>query len=200
MEHLIETSRAHGVGVDVPEFLRILLDHGMMEGAANCLGVSRPIWVWPETSNLCAEVRLLPAPLPRIPDLPELRSRRRAGHSHRRGRRLATDVSGGGHGGATRPTEKGRDCGARVPTGTSGLAGSSLGASRPVWTLRRASNLCAEVRLLPGPSYEGAARLRRLHSRQIPDARVVAGEPKQHAWLGSPLGREPRAVTSPRRA
>jgi len=43
MNHLIETSRAHGLGVDVPEFLRMLLDHGMMEVAANCLGVSRPI-------------------------------------------------------------------------------------------------------------------------------------------------------------
>ncbi len=32
-------------------------------------------------------------------------------------------------------------------------------------------------------------------SRQIPDAWTVAGKPKQDPWLGSPLGREPRAVS-----
>jgi len=35
MEHLIETSRAHGVGVDVPEFLKILLDSGIRRGSGN---------------------------------------------------------------------------------------------------------------------------------------------------------------------
>ena len=60
------------------------------------------------------------------------------------------DVSGGGHERGHQTHREGARLEADDPAETASAEGS-LGVSRPVWTRSRTSNLCAEVRLPPGP-------------------------------------------------